>query len=178
MTAPVEAEALAFARELVTWHRSNSIPLFGTQVTLLDEGSTQKFGIEVLKAHAEFDPTIAELAVMGWRLGDTAVRELIGEMQGRGAALPAHLAAYDAKHSRLRGREGATNVLRNIAITVIVGQVVERFGLKPTRKGAKQKSASSVVSEALVAERINCLTGEKAVEEIWRRYKRMWLPSA
>jgi hypothetical protein len=77
---------------------------------------------------------------------------------------------------RRRGRQKATNFLRDCCFVAVVAEVASWFKLKPTRNRAarsppQRPSACAIVSEAIRKELPEgaSKTGERGLEQIWGR---------
>jgi hypothetical protein len=106
------------------------------------------------------------------------IREALFELKTRGAPLPGEFINYDMeltagmipKPLTFSGPDQRDTLLRDISIAATVAAVCDRFYLKPTGRSARKRSACAVVAEALGA--VGKQMSPKAVEEVWRRYKR------
>jgi hypothetical protein len=181
-TLPVEAKALAFARDMVAVIRDQKISVFGMELSWFDKGDNRRLARQIMKSWAHHDPTqqaVADWARSGWDLADEALRELIIEFSDRREPLPTYLSAYSMDVARggfrrPRGRKKSDHVLRDIAITMMVAAVIERFGLDATGRSPRRCSASSIVAEALGE--ANIARSYQAVAAIWSRYGRICFP--
>jgi hypothetical protein len=118
------------------------------------------------------------LIILLARSGDAdamaVLRELILEMKSRRLPLPLELENYNmelvhgAMGHKPPGPQKRNKVLRDICITMIVGEVIEQFRLELSGRSARRRSACSIVAEALGEVGINM--GPKAVEKICERY--------
>jgi hypothetical protein len=186
----IEAEALAFAREKVRFFRDNPVPFMGgPEFYWLDKADNRRPILQIIKTCALSHPTtmmeIADVARAGWSLAHDALRELILEFKQRHEELPTYLDAYnmeivhnDGRPRHVPGKRKADYFLRDIAILIVVGLVVDRFGFHPTRdtrgKGRRNLSACYVVSQALGEERLGL--GEAAVAKVWSKLGHNWRP--
>jgi hypothetical protein len=185
----VEAEALACAKTRVTEiHESNASLGFGDYSWFTQEAGHAVLR-NALKQHAMVHPfNMAEVksyARAGWGDAKLALGELIAEFAGRGELPPPQLLDYtiEMMHPHLShppGRQKADNIMRNIAITIIIWEIADRFDLRPTRNRqarapARRRSACSIVAQALAEELPGGLVkpGERAVESIWEQFGRL-----
>lgn len=177
-----QGSALDFAKSEIEKWRDEPIDLFGIPLLWFDKQDNRRLARQIIKWTALEHPsrmmTVVDWARQGWGLADDALRELIVEYLDRGQQLPTYLASYNmdvaaGRHRRTRGQQKADNFLRDIAITIIVERVADSFGIKPTGRSARRKSACGVVAEALASTPGAANLGEKGVAEIWRRYGRI-----
>jgi hypothetical protein len=170
----VRAEALTFARAELAWYREHKIPILGIDVGVFDAEEGGRFERHAIKLYALGHPThmmfIVSCAKAGWDAADKALRELIIEYEDRGEPKPTYLSAYamgviaQGLRAGGPGPKRSKFLFRDIAITVLVWKVAERFRLRPTRSRYSARiSACSVVADALVL-------SEQAVVTIWTRY--------
>jgi hypothetical protein len=122
---------------------------------------------------------IADCAREGSSIAEEALRELILEATDRGESLPIYLRAVSMDFIRggrrgLPGRKPADTYLRDIAIAVIVAEIVQRFNLRPTGRSARTRSVCFIVAKALAEAKMQ--KGYKAVERAWIRYGGAWAP--
>ena len=180
MNLPSVHEAqLDFARlEILSW-RDEPVSVFGMSLCWFDKLDNRRLAREVLKRTASASPerimVVVDWAKQGWDLADEALRELIVEYLDRGERLPTYLRAYAMDVAagptrRLRGQKKSDNFLRDIAITITVDRLCKSYGLKPTGRSARHKSACAIVAEALSSTPGVANLSEKGVAEIWRRY--------
>jgi hypothetical protein len=176
---PVSAQALAVARSTVA-QLMESMNFFGVTVAPLQAGGGRLVLRGMIKQWALFHPlNMAQAcawARAGWDDADRAMREMIAEFAERQEQMPVALRAYSIElilpnrpmPATPRGRKKASQVLQDIAIVWMIIELVEQFGLKPTRRQTRQPSACAVVAEALAEAGIH-RGGERAVEKVWQR---------
>jgi hypothetical protein len=176
MTLPAtvdEAEAMEFARAWVA--RANSGDFLGLGCSLLDPECGPRFLRRLMrtiwKSSAHDQLILIELARAGWDDADAVLLDLIFELTNAGQPLPAFLATYNAwrqterRAPRPRGRKKATNFMADVALVGLAIDIVERFGLRPTRNHVSPRpSACSVVA------RVVRPMGERAMEKLWHKY--------
>nr|WP_224741164.1 hypothetical protein [Bradyrhizobium sp. 2S1]MCK7667573.1 hypothetical protein [Bradyrhizobium sp. 2S1] len=183
----LKANALAYARESVRTVREERVSFCGMQLSWFEKSESQRFARERMKEMACSElgmMDLCNLARAGWGLADEAARELILRYKHRKEDMPPTLEAYNMEivdprraYQRLPSKKKADNVLRDLAVTAIIGDVCAKFRLKPTRqRDSKQDrpSGCSIVALALQEEQLGI--GESAVVEIWRRLGRMAFP--
>ena len=122
---------------------------------------------------------VIDLAHAGWDEADLALRELIMEFTNRGEALPAFLVTYTAEvlTGRVaawpRGPKPTAHIIQDPAICLLVSELIERFHLKPRRTSKRRPSACSVAAQALAEAGLH-RGGEKAIEAVWHKYRRLF----
>jgi hypothetical protein len=187
MTLPVtlvEAEALEFAREWIA--RGQEGDFIGLGCAPLHHDAGRAFARRLLGQFALLHPRnmldLIETANAGWDEARFALVDLILEFTNRGEPLPAFLSTYNAHMvtGRVppspRGQKKSTNIVADIAIMVLIMELVERFGLKVRRNEASEHpSACSIVATALSEAGLDRGT-EEAIRKIWRRYSPKVLP--
>jgi len=177
MTLPattIEAEPLARARVLAREFR---------------DGITQEagytFAVVMMKQYALFHVNNM-LQVIAWaRTGaadcEAAVLELANEFLNRGElddhrALAVYVMEHNAGLHRRSGRSRVNHVMRNICLVGMVADLVERFGLKPTRsrhsRSSERPTACKIVAQALKEEFSDpqFKLSERAIEGVWERF--------
>jgi hypothetical protein len=168
-----EAEATQFARGWVT------------RLSLIDDspwrpGAGEAFARQILRTLLS-DPNglqdVINLARSGWCCAIDAVDDYMVEHAANGEPLVGFVAAYAAdrvkgyiKPVRDSGQARTEDLARNHGIAMTVAALIDRFGLKPTGRSARRRSACAIVAEALQA--IGMQLGYKAVEAIWNTYRR------
>lgn len=183
VTQVVATEAKAFADDYLAALKTGQ-PFSIVPHTPLDPEAPRALLQWALKGLALSNPAnlneVCHLARNGLDDARTVLTEIIGEITSRGEPLPAVLVGYnlDAHQGHLgpkrSGRRKASNVLQNIASTVLVALLMERFGLRPTRHPLRKKagagpSACSIVADALSDAHLH-RGGERAVMEVWRKW--------
>jgi hypothetical protein len=175
----VKAEALQLAHAYIVEFRDGKNP-WSDVSPLTSEAGGAMFR-HMLRVTALNHPVgmlnVIDMARGGEPDADAVLRTLILEYKSRQEAMPTELAGYDMELTARDGgflrppaRQKKSNVLRDICIAIAVAAVIDRFGLRPTGRSPLKLSACSVVAEALEVAHLRL--GYKAVEEIWRRYKR------
>jgi hypothetical protein len=183
----IEAEAVANARASVRMIRDDKITFFGLPLSWFDKEDNRRFVREQIKSFAMSSPMamvdVAKLGSAGWDVADDALRELIIEHHHRSEPMPPPLTTYSMEiaarrdYRRPHGPKKTDTLLRDIALTALVGDVCMKFGLRPTRLTASKKdrpSGCSILAQALKAE--SMAMSESAVVSIWNRYGRMAFP--
>jgi hypothetical protein len=175
----VEAEALTFAREWIKNFASGTNP-WSEDSPLTAEASRAM--IQQLLRNAALGHPINRMSVVaaakaGDEDADAALRTLLLEHKSRREAMPPDIEEFDMWLTLHGGglrkrpaRKKTSNVLRDICVAMTVAAVTDRFGLKPTGRSARYRSACSIVAEALHDARME--RGRKTVEKIWERYGR------
>jgi len=185
----LEVAALAYACERVRMVRDEEMVFFGLPLHWFDKLDNRRFARERLKGAAK-DPQgmidLANLARAGWDLAHEALCELIQEYGHRAESMPIPLQAYNMEivdprrdYHRLRGKKKSDRILRDIAITAIVGDVCWKFSLPPTRQRASKRDrpcGCKIVAQALRNEKV-CMIGEDAVVAVWTKYGRIAFPT-
>jgi hypothetical protein len=195
-----ESESLAYARLRVAEYRDKSDSWLGPRV-----GPGHSFFVpeaghamvrRLFKELARLYPndTLKIIAAARNGNGDAqdAMLERANEYLYRGETLPVPLANFqmelNAGHlPRHPARSKASNFLRNWAFAIIILELIDKFGLRPTRNRqsrspSHRRSACAIMAEALKLELPKGVfkPGEKAVEEIWRQFRHLaeFLPPA
>jgi hypothetical protein len=171
----VEAEALAYARQLIAEYGE-----------LLNPKNSRTFSREMLKDYARCHPfnlsSLMHDARAGWEDAHIALVEMIAEFAASGRLPPPQLASYtiDALNPYLqprpRGPNKASQVARNILVVSMVSSLVERFGLRAVRNRqaktpVRRSSACVIVAKALEDAPDLPKLGERAVEAIWENFR-------
>lgn len=183
-----EAEALAYAQDWVRRVRDEKVQFFGLALSWFAKADNERLAIQVFKEASRWPEgmmDVANLARVGEPIAKQACRELILEYAHRNEAMPPPLHTYNMEIIRgqrvyglLPAPKKASYLLRDIAITVIVGDVCWKFSLKSTRQRASKRerlSGCGVVALALANEHM--ALGESAVVNIWTRYGRIVFPN-
>jgi hypothetical protein len=180
-SAQAYIDARAFARSRLASFRDEPIDLFGCEFLWLDPDGNRQFAVHLLKRQAEsgragIRQTLSDAVERRWDLADAALREIIEESDRAGRDLSDELAWYRdviarGWTARRKGRQRAPQAMRDIALAIVLTELVERYGLLPTESdaGANGRSACSAVTEAWQAE-INSMLGYKRIEGIWNRW--------
>ena len=153
LTTTTEAEALAYARAWVARMKEGD---FIDGLAPLDPKTGPAFFRKILKlSDATTMLTVVDLAYAGIEHARLALNELVNEYLNRGEALPSFLADYTARTMsnrtpppRLRGKSKLVNYLADIATTVLISELIQRFDLHPTRGqlAKRRHSACSIVA--------------------------------
>jgi hypothetical protein len=186
--ARLEAEAVAYARELIRMAKDGRIkfgaPLAGITPTVspFDKAGGRVAGIEVLKDEALSNPktiiALLDLAREGFPLAIRVLCDLIVVFEHRSLPKPPALALFTqllaAGKIRLlsRGPERGNGVWRDVVFTFIIGSVCQRFGMRPTRLQilSKRKRLSGCLIVFLASREEKPATSEPSLVEAWRRY--------
>ena len=183
MIAASYQEALAFARSEIARLRVEPIDLFGCKVLMFEPDGGRRFAVYLIAKLASAQPHHLERALSDaverrWDLADLALRELIEDCDRQGRELPDELAWYrdvlaGGWSAKRKGRQKAPQVLRDIALAIILTRLVEEFGLLPMESdsGAKGRSACAALTTAWTQERMPSL-GYDRMEGIWNRWGR------
>jgi hypothetical protein len=173
-------EALEFARDLIVrLHRRHD-----DSGSLFEAAESQRFVRNFMRLGLEWATGrmwLVEMALAGEEDAKIILQETILELQSRRLEMPTELLTYNMQLVRgvrpagLAGPKKKNELMRNICICVVAAAVCDRFGLKPTGRSARRRSACAVVGDALQV--IGMRMSAKAVEAIWRRYGRA-MPSA
>jgi hypothetical protein len=178
MTLPVlfvEAEPLAFARQRIRRYCDMGAFRLGAGHDLMRNAMRQfadagPFNLSALKHHA--------------RTGSSDAQEVLDRMVveelARDGRLRPQLADYAIDRQNLaprqRGRQKATNFVRDCTYWAVIAEVVYWFKLKPTRNRAarsppRRPSGCAIVAEAIRLElpKGAIKTGERGLEQIWDR---------
>jgi hypothetical protein len=168
----LQTDALAYARDVMTrLHRGDSS--FEAQESSAFMRSLVRLGLLTGGGRMH----LVECALAGDEEADAVLREFIIEKKSLRIELPVELAAYDMRitagmvpTSGTGGPERKNKLLRNIAICMVIAQLIDRFGLKATGRSPLQRSACSIVGQVLGE--IGMALGYEAVATIWRTYGR------
>ncbi|MEY9182346.1 hypothetical protein [Bradyrhizobium sp. USDA 313] len=138
----LHADALTYARKWVRMVRDEQIPHWGNAgQSWFDKQESQRFVRQMMR-HMARSPSgmidLCNLARAGLGLADQTARELILEYEHARELMPPALLAYNMElvdprrgYRRLTSQKKEDRFLRDIAITVIIGDVCSRFRLKP-----------------------------------------------
>jgi hypothetical protein len=191
MAEIAEADAVAYARELVRTVRDEKLELCGVQLNWFDRGDNHAGARKLIERFAILSPNLMldlpHLARAGWGLAHEALLNLHVQYEHEGKPRPPALAAYIQElaagrtYPHVPSKKREDNFLRRIAITFIVGSVCERFHLNPTRSGSRKPndrrkpSGCSIAAKALGEERM--AIGEDAVTAIWAQLGNVAFPA-
>jgi hypothetical protein len=167
----LEARALVHAGQWIALRRREPWGAFHPDAELM-------YGHTLMKRWAQHPfgkDDIVYFAEHGSKEADLALREIIAEKTDKGEPLGAVLGAYNIRlvnpRRRPPGPAKAANFVRDLGITLLMAELMERFGLSPNHNPAsKRPSASTVAAKALTDAGIKVPMGHKGVERIWQRY--------
>lgn len=168
-------EALAFARRWIErGHRDDEGSFFEAPHS---RAFVRSF-FNMMMLTADGRTSLLTFAREGEAYSQEIVATAIAECRSRGVEPPTEFVGYEIELIQGKvprptsgpGPDKRDDVLRDISIAATVAAVVDRYGLKPTGRSARKRSACAVVAEALGV--INRQVSPKAVEDIWRRYRR------
>jgi hypothetical protein len=176
LLATIEStEALAYARRWIERaHRDDEGSFFEAPHS---RAFVRSF-FNMMMLTADGRTSLLVFAREGEAYSQEIVATAIAECRSRGVEPPAEFVGYEIELIQGKvpppvstpGPDKRDDILRDISIATTVAAVVDRYGLKPTGRSARKRSACAVVAEALGV--INRQVSPKAVEDIWRRYKR------
>src|SRR5262245_55043778 len=171
----LEAEAVDFARKCIVFARSGKLKLFGVEPgAWFEKGESQRACRLMIREFILHDVInlmdAVALARAGFELWEDCLRELILDFENRGEKMPTYLAAFDMELKygirHKAGRPRADHMTRDLIIGIIIGMVVEHFGLRPKRNRASRRiSACSIVASALGRE--GMAMSEANVNQLW-----------
>jgi hypothetical protein len=182
----LEAEALQFARQWIARMQERG-EILGIDGALLNPLTDHLIAKRWCRLCAEMHPQGAEQVVdlavrFGERSAHDALVELIDEKTDRNEPLGAVLGAYSI---RLRRKPFAahsgpprTTMLQDIIFCLLIIELVERFGLRPTRyanRKHERMSACAVAAQAAAEAGLN-RGGEDAFRKVWKRTAPRILP--
>ena len=155
----VEAEALAFARDWIAWHRNNPNGIWHPDANTV-------YGKLWMKLCAQTSPFLEDdivvyLAENGCEQADLAARELIAEYTDRGEELTAVLRAYNIRlinpmrKPKQSGPAKASNLFRDLGITRWIDLDCGRLQRTNRKTKIRPPSACSIAATALTEARIN-----------------------
>ncbi|WP_441259624.1 hypothetical protein AB7008_23700 [Bradyrhizobium sp. 521_C7_N1_3] len=180
-----EADAVAYARQLVCMVRDEKLEFCGVPLNWFDKGDNHLAARKLIERLAVLSPDLMldlpHLAHAGWGLAHEALLNLHVQYEHQGKPRPPALAAYIQElasgrtYLHIPSKKREDNFLRKIAINFIVGSVCERFKMKPTRSSRRKPSGCSIVTKALADERI--AIGEDAVTAIWAQLGKVAFPA-
>ena len=169
-------EALDYARWMVQrLHRND-----GETGSFFEEAENRAFVRKALRLGLlTVDGRLSMLALAraGEEDAQIILRTEILELKSRRLPLPAEFDGYEMELIRgmvppPRGAPGPdmrNEFLRNVAIAAMVAALCDRFGLKPTGRSVRGRSACSIIAEALGI--IQKQMTPHAVVSIWKRHK-------
>jgi hypothetical protein len=109
-----------------------------------------------------------------------ALRELAGEYEQRGEPKPTSVGQFtvrvlnnsDRRRDKKPGPGKTDNFVRDFGITLLVGELKNRFGLKvyKNRESTTRPTASTIAALALTEAGIGISISYKGVEKIWQRF--------
>jgi hypothetical protein len=171
---------LEFARQHIAYVKAGKLQLWGIVPGRWFDGAESERMCRAMLAQWALRDTVnlmnaVELARGGFELWQDVLRDMILEYQNgsRDGDMPIYLRAYameltaGAHHRRKGGRHRAGQLLRNLIIATIIAEMIERFGIRPTRNVASHRpSLCSIMAQALALE--GMAMGEPNVVQIWR----------
>jgi hypothetical protein len=177
-----EASARLHAREFLVRMREGPWDALQLPCAPLDPTTGHAVTRRLLRLICETTPRGMDVVVeIADRHGDRDAYDVLMEIRDerieRGEPLGAVLGAFVIRLGRRPfqprgGRDRSSNLVADIVLTLLVLQLVERFGLKPTRSqtGRKLKpSACNIAAEE--AAKLGLHRGnEQALQQIWRKY--------
>jgi hypothetical protein len=172
----IEAEALAFAREMIAGFARGSNPW--SPDAPLSADASQAFFRHMVRTALQFTPTRMQI-IAAAKAGDLdaieMLRVLLLEYKAIRADMPSDLIEYEMwglrfgePHRHRPGRKKKSYILRDLCIARTVAAVIDRYGLDPTGRSPRRRSACAIVAEALAA--AHMALGYEAVKTIWERY--------
>jgi hypothetical protein len=179
-----EMQARALAREWIA--RAQTGDFIGLGCAPAHPEAGQRFVRRLMAMGARdsnFMFALVEFALAGWDDAIAVVDGLISEHVNHYRTLPAFLAYYDQKiraghrPARPRGPKRTNSFMLDILAVTLVMEMLT-LGLKEYRRQFGRRlrpSACSIVAEALTEAGLH-RGGERAVMEIWRRYKPRLVP--
>jgi hypothetical protein len=176
-TEAIEAEALAFAREMIAGFARGDNP-WSADPAMSANASTALFH-HIVQLALQFTQTRMDI-IAAAKAGDAdaieVLRALLLESKAIRADMPSDLIEYDmhiTRHGERRssrpGPKKKSYLLRDLCITQTVAAVIDRYRLDPTGRSPRRKSACAIVVEALRLE-AGLNMDYDAVRKIWERY--------
>jgi hypothetical protein len=177
MTLPAtidHAEQLIFARDFIMQLHTKGGEV-GSPFEAVESCHFVRKPLQLALQTADGRMWLTDMARLGEPESQAVLRDLILEMKSRHVELPAELAHYDMQLTRgdiapakWGGPKQKNELTRNICISMTVAAVADRFGVRPTGRSARRRSACAIVAEALDA--IHMKLGYEAVKSIWKVY--------
>jgi len=170
------AEALAHARQRLEELRHKP---WSAGLSILHPDAGELFARQVIKVRAMSGAMgmklVIDLARAGWDEAHAALSELVVELKHHRLALPPALHQYatDAlfRHPhRSRGRRKSKNVLQDVMFASLMDELVQKFGLHPTRRADALRDSAGDVLVIAVKEASTWLKRSfnyKAAERLW-----------
>jgi hypothetical protein len=173
----VETEALAFARSFITEFHRGGGPWSGhSPFSNIESRAFIRRTFQQMMWFASSRLQLIALARAGDTDADAVLRTAIIEARSRRTELPTELENYDMEvlANQIGGESPHVvrkkkKLTRHMFIALTVAAVIDRFGLDPTGRSPRRRSASSIVAAAL--EEIGQKVGYKTVEKIWGKYQ-------
>jgi hypothetical protein len=174
LLAPIDlqAKALAFARDMILRLHSGDSS-FEAPASRAFVRDFMRLGLATAIGRMH----MVDLALAGEEDGAAILREVIVEMQSRHVELPTEFQDYANRvlagmvpTSSWPAQKRKDQILRNIAIAMVVAAVVDQFGLKATGHSPRRRSACAVVAQALGE--IRMARDYESVATIWKLYGR------
>jgi hypothetical protein len=170
------AEALAFAGGWIAGAREPGGLFHSDAESVYCRAAMKEWAL----AHPFCADEIVYFAENGSEPAHLALIEIIAEKKDRNEPLGAVFGAYDIRRDNPlrarprpnpRGPTEADNFVRDVAISLLVVELKDRFNVPPTQNPATGRpSASSVAALALVESGVVEKMTFKGVEKIWKRY--------
>jgi hypothetical protein len=173
----VEAEPLAFARQRIAHYRDLGAFRLSAGHDVVRKAMKQfandpsPFNLSTLKQYARSGSTDAQEVLKAM-----ALEELARDSRVRPQLADYLIDEENLLMSRRRGRQKATNFLRDCCFVAVIAETSFWFKLKPTRNRAarsptKRPSGCAVVADAIALELTEAAskTSERALEQIWAR---------
>jgi len=174
------AAAAEYANQQIAWYRDNPIVLFGREIKFLDKASARGFAEHVINSLIVHNPSeraklIRDARSGLWPFADKQLRYVIAKKIELGEALPSDLREYTVDMvsgpQRMRGQQKADLFFRDIAVTIVVEALRDKFGINPTAnytgrlKG--QVSGCQIVGRALGV--AGMAMNYDSVAKVWER---------
>ena len=173
-----ESDAEQYARDWIAVRRQGDLYELGLAPLHPDAGhALLRRMLKHFAAHDEKSMMIVlDIAYAGINDAREALVELILEYGNAGLPPPALLQEFNQRmltgkmSPALRGKSKADNVLQDLAAAVLVDELVERFGLSPTRRRwTHSESAVDIVATELRRAKLRGATADH-LAKAWSRY--------
>jgi hypothetical protein len=169
------AEAQAYAHQSLEQLKDKHLPGAGLPILHPDVGEI--FARQALKFKALSGALgmlwVIEFARAGWDEADLALRELAIELMHCKQCPPMlegyAMEALKTPYRRKRGRRKSTNFVQDFMLAALMADLIQKFGLHPTRKtDAHRDSACDIVAVAVnEAKWLKRSFNYKAAERLW-----------
>jgi hypothetical protein len=154
----MEVAALDYAKRLNLYFAENSSPWSREPIFSPEAGRAMT---RMVIGRAMLDTATGRLALIaaaegGDRDAAAVLAEVIREAKSRRSwdTLPVEVQAYDLHDAgiedRRRERQWKKYATRDLAIAIVVAAIVDRYGMRPTGRSARQLSACQIEAIALV----------------------------